>query len=104
VKEIQQLGNHGEEASRKIIELEALCKQKEDATKKLTEEKSKLEGMIQSHDEMIMEMANEHGLNRMGENDDDEEEDDNDGGDTVTPPPLLLCHPLSLRHLLLPLR
>jgi hypothetical protein len=26
VKEIQQLGNHGEEASRRIIELKALCK------------------------------------------------------------------------------
>jgi hypothetical protein len=26
VKEIRQLGNHGEEASRRITELEALCK------------------------------------------------------------------------------
>jgi hypothetical protein len=31
VREIQHLGNHGEEASRKITELESLCKQKEDA-------------------------------------------------------------------------
>jgi hypothetical protein len=35
--------------------------------------------MIQSRDELIMEMAKEYGLNRMGENDDDE-------GNTVTPP------------------
>jgi hypothetical protein len=87
MKEIQQLGNHGEEASWKITELEALCKQKKDAAKKLTEEKAKLEGMIQSHDELIMEMADEYGLNHMGENDDD------DHGDATTlpaaaPPPI----------------
>jgi hypothetical protein len=39
---------------------------REDA-QKLKEEKSTLEGMIQSHDELIMEMAEEYGLNRMGE-------------------------------------
>jgi predicted transcriptional regulator len=54
VKEIQQLGNHGEEASWKITELEALCKQHANATKKMMEEKAKLEGMIKSHDELIM--------------------------------------------------
>jgi hypothetical protein len=39
-----------------------------------------LEGMIQSCDELIMEMVDEYGLNRMGENNDDEadEEDDDD--------------------------
>jgi hypothetical protein len=46
VKEVQQVGNHGEEASRKITELEAMCKQKEDATMKLEEEKAKLEGLF----------------------------------------------------------
>jgi chromosome segregation ATPase len=88
VKEIKQLGEHGEEASQKITELEAPCKQKEDVTKKLKEEKAKLEGMIQSHDDLIMEMADEHGLNHMGENDEDdvEEDDDDDGGDAATPP------------------
>jgi hypothetical protein len=87
VREIQHLGNHGEEASQKITELEALCKQKEDAAKKLMEEKAKLEGMIQSRDELIMEMANEYGLNRMGEDVDDEvENDDDDRGDAATPP------------------
>jgi hypothetical protein len=56
-----------------------------------------------------MEMADEYGLNRMGENDDndndnedDEEEDDNDGGDKAAPP--AIAHPLLLCHLLLPLR
>jgi hypothetical protein len=44
-----------------------------------------LEGIIQSHDEMILEMAEEYGLNCMGENDDDEDEDDDDEGNTVTP-------------------
>jgi phage portal protein BeeE len=32
--------------------------------------------MIQSHDELILEMAKEYGLNRMGENDDDKDEND----------------------------
>jgi hypothetical protein len=31
-----------------------------------------LEGMIQSHDELILEMVKEYGLNRMGENNDEE--------------------------------
>jgi hypothetical protein len=41
--------------------------------------------MIQSCDELIMEMVKEYGLNRMGENDDDEDEDDDDKGNAVTP-------------------
>jgi hypothetical protein len=90
MKEIQLLGNHGEEASRKITGLEALCKQKGDAAKKLAEEKAKLEGKIQSRNELIMEMADEYGLNHMDENDNDEDEnkvdDDNNGGDVTTPP------------------
>jgi hypothetical protein len=40
--------------------------------------------MIQSRDELILEMAKEYGLNRMEENNDDE--DDNDEGSAVTPP------------------
>jgi hypothetical protein len=57
---------------------------REDA-QNLKEEKTTLEGMIQSHDELIMEMAEEYGLNRMGENDDDEDEDDDDIGNAVAP-------------------
>jgi hypothetical protein len=56
---------------------------REDA-QKLKEEKTTLEGMIQFRDELIMEMAEEYGLNRMGENDYDE--DDDDKGNAVTPP------------------
>jgi hypothetical protein len=52
----------------------------------LKEEKTTLEGMVQSRDELIMEMAEEYGLNSMGENDDDEEEDDDDEGNAVAPP------------------
>jgi hypothetical protein len=58
---------------------------REDALK---EEKTTLEGMIQSHDELIMEMAEEYGLNCMGENDDDDDEDDDDEGNVITPPTL----------------
>jgi hypothetical protein len=39
---------------------------REDA-QKLKEEKTTLEVMIMSHDELIMEMAEEYGLNHMGE-------------------------------------
>jgi hypothetical protein len=42
--------------------------------------------MIQSCDELIMEMAEEYGLKRKGENDDDENEDDDDEGNAITPP------------------
>jgi hypothetical protein len=44
-----------------------------------------LEGMIQSRDELIMEMAKEYGLNQMGENVDDEDERDDDEGNAVLP-------------------
>jgi hypothetical protein len=50
----------------------------------LREEKTTLEGMTQSCDELIMEMAKEYGLNHMGDNDDDE--DDDDEGNVVAPP------------------
>jgi hypothetical protein len=42
-------------------------------SQKLKEEKTTLERMIQSCDELIMEMAKEYGLNRLGENDDDKD-------------------------------
>jgi hypothetical protein len=56
---------------------------REDA-QKLREEKTTLEGMIQSHDEWILEMVKEYGLNRMGENDNDE--DDDNEGNVIAPP------------------
>jgi hypothetical protein len=43
---------------------------REDA-QKLKEKMTTLEGMIQSRDELIKEMPEEYGLNRMGENDDE---------------------------------
>jgi hypothetical protein len=57
-------------------------------TQKLREEKTTLEGMIQSRDELILEMAKEYELNCMGENNDDEDENDDDEGNTVAPPAL----------------
>jgi hypothetical protein len=51
---------------------------------KLEEQKTTLEGMIQSRDELIMEMAEEYGLNRLGE--DDEDEDDDDKENATAPP------------------
>jgi hypothetical protein len=39
--------------------------------------------MFESHDKLVMEMAEDYGLNRMGENNDDEDDDDYGGGDTA---------------------
>jgi hypothetical protein len=63
--------------------LEVLCKSLREDAQKLKEEKISLEGMIQSCDKLIIEMAEEYGLNCMGENDDDE--DDDNEGNTVAP-------------------
>jgi hypothetical protein len=68
------------------MELEAQCKRLKEDTQNLMEEKATLEGMIQSYDELIMEMVEEYGLNRMGENDDDEDEDDDDKGNAAALP------------------
>jgi hypothetical protein len=76
--------------------LEALCKQYEEVIEKLKKENTTLEGMVQSRDELIMEIATKTGLNRMGEDDhedddeddnDDEDDDDDDRGDAVAPSP-----------------
>jgi hypothetical protein len=64
--------------------LEALCKRLREDAQRLREERTTLEGMIQSCDELILEMAEDYGLNRMGENDDDE--DDDDEGNTIALP------------------
>jgi hypothetical protein len=51
----------------------------------LEEEKATLEGMVESRDELLMEITRETGLDRMGE-DEEEEEDADDGGDAAAPP------------------
>jgi hypothetical protein len=86
VKEVNLLGEHEEESSQKIIELEAVFKRLREDAQRPREERTTLEGMIQSRDELILEMAEEYGLNLMGENDDDEDENDDDEGNAVTPP------------------
>jgi hypothetical protein len=85
IKEVNLLGEHGEESSQKITELEALCKRLREDAQRLREERTTLEGMIQSCDELILEMAEEYGLNRMGGNDDNEDEDDDNEGNTIAP-------------------
>jgi predicted nuclease with TOPRIM domain len=86
VKEVNLLGEHEEESSQKITELETLCKRLREDTQRLREKRTTLEGMIQSRDELFLEMAEGYGLNCMGENDDDEDEDDDDEGNVVVPP------------------
>jgi hypothetical protein len=72
----------------KIMELEALCKRLREDAQKLREEKATLEAMVESRDELIMEIARETGLDRMGEGAKDEEEDEDadDGGVAAAPP------------------
>jgi hypothetical protein len=86
IKEVNLLGEHEVESNQKITELEALCKTSREDAQKLNEEKTTLEGMIQSRHELIMEMAEEYGLNHMGENDNMEDEDDDDEGNTIAAP------------------
>jgi hypothetical protein len=86
VKEVNLLGEHEEESSQKITELDALCKRLREDAQKLKEEKTTLEGMIQSRDKLIMEMAKEYGLNHIGEHDEEEDEDDDNEGNVVAPP------------------
>jgi hypothetical protein len=83
IKEVNLLGEYEEESSQKITELEAVCKRLREDAHRLREERTTLEGMIQSHDELILEMAEEYGLNHMGDNDD---ENDDDEGNAVAPP------------------
>jgi hypothetical protein len=85
VKEVKLLGEH-EESGRKIPVLEALCKRLREDTQRLEEEKATLEEMVESHDELLMEITRETGLDRMGEDEEEEEEDTDDEGDAVAPP------------------
>jgi hypothetical protein len=57
-------------------------------TQRLKEEKATLKEMVESRDELIMEIARETGLDHMVEDAEDEEEDDDadDGGDVIAPP------------------
>jgi chromosome segregation ATPase len=90
VKEVKLLGEHKEESSQKITELEALCKKLREDTQRLEEEKATLEEMVESHDELLMEVARETRLDRMGEDEDEEEEEEedaDDGGGAAAPPP-----------------
>jgi hypothetical protein len=66
------------------MELEALCKRLREDAQKLKEEKAKLEGMVEFHDELIMVIANETGLDHRGDDAEEEEEDQDDGGDAAT--------------------
>jgi hypothetical protein len=88
IKEVKLLGEHEEESSKKITELEALCKKLREDTRRLEEEKATLEEMVESHDELLREIAREIGLGRMGEDEDDEEEEEDvdDRGDVIAPP------------------
>jgi hypothetical protein len=58
IKEIKLLGEH-EESSQKITELEALYKKLSEDTQRLEEEKATLEKLVESHDELLMEIARE---------------------------------------------
>jgi hypothetical protein len=65
--------------------LGALCKKLREDTQRLEEEKATLEEMVESRDELLMEIAKETELDRM-EEDEDDEEDADDVGDAAAPP------------------
>jgi hypothetical protein len=59
-------------------------------TQRLEVEKATLEDMVESRDELQMEIARETGLDRMGEDEDEEEEEeDANDRDAAAPPPLV---------------
>jgi hypothetical protein len=103
LKEVKLLGGHEKEWSQKITELEALCKKLREDTQRLEEEKATLEGIVESRDELLMEIARETGLDCMGEDENDEEEEEDVDAEEMPPHPLLLHHHL-LHPLLLRLR
>jgi DNA-binding transcriptional MerR regulator len=88
IKEVKLLGEHEEESSQKVTKLEAMYKKFREDAQRLEEEKATLDGMVESHNELIMEIARETGLDRMGEDveDEEEDEDDDDGGDAAASP------------------
>jgi chromosome segregation ATPase len=88
VKEVKLLGEYEEESSQKIIELEAICKKLREDIQRLEEEKATLEEMVESRDELLMEIAREMGLDCMGEDEDEEEEEEDadNRGDATAPP------------------
>jgi hypothetical protein len=71
-----------------MTELEALWKKLREDTQWLEEEMVTLLGMVVSHDELIMEIARETGLDRMGE---DAEDDEEDAWEKMLLHPLFLC-------------
>jgi hypothetical protein len=75
IKEVMLLGEHEVESSQKIVELEAQCKKPREDTQRLEEERVTLEEMAESHDELLMEITKEIGLDHMGEDEDEEEEE-----------------------------
>jgi hypothetical protein len=58
------------------------------------EEKATLEDMVESRDELLMEIARETGLDRMGEDEDEEEEEEDADDGAEAAAPLLLQHHL----------
>jgi hypothetical protein len=61
-----------------------MCKKYAEDAQKLREEKTKLEGMVESRNELISEIVDKYGYNRNDE-DADDEDDDNEGNATIPP-------------------
>jgi hypothetical protein len=82
VKLTHALNKELQEASWRITEVESLSKQHEEVIRKLKKENATLKRMVQSHDELIMEIVAETRPDWMGE-DDHEDDDEDDGNDEV---------------------
>jgi hypothetical protein len=87
VKEVKLLGEHEEDSSQKIMELEPLCKKLKEDTQRLEEEKATLEGMVESRDVQLMKIARETRLDCMGEDEDADDKEDAAAPPAAAPPP-----------------
>jgi hypothetical protein len=62
-------------------------------TQKLKEENTNLEGMVESHNELIMKITKEIGHDHMGEDAEAEDDNDDDGGDAAIPLVVMMSSP-----------
>jgi hypothetical protein len=62
VKEVKLLGELEEDSSQKTMKLKALCKKMREGTRRLEEEKATLEVMVESRNELVIEITRETGL------------------------------------------
>jgi hypothetical protein len=101
VKEVKLLESMKMNHDRRSQNWKPCCKKLREDTHRLEEEKATLKGMVESHDELLMEIARDTGLAHMGEDAKDEEKyEDADGREDVVAPPVPAPLATSHEHML----